>query len=264
MSGGPRYYTPKTLKRLYGLSGNQCSFPGCTKRLVNANNALDSNICHIEAALLGGERYNQSMSDEERADYPNLILLCVQHHEETNNFTVYTVEALREMKRNHESQFLTERLKNNPSMLKNAINAIAGINIDDLIEPDSLNVIDPKSKMAYNSIKRNVSLIQEYKIYSQKVNSLYDELEKQGSIKKEKLLSNIKTIYTQIKGKYVLDNPNPIEVIRQNADDIFDDVYAYLYSKMEESDLFEEDIVLGINIIMVDAFTRCKILEETV
>ena len=81
MGKGARKYTDKTLKRLFGLSGNICAFPDCNALLVNEKNALDSNICHIEAANEGGERYNSSMTDEERADYSNLILLCRQHHE---------------------------------------------------------------------------------------------------------------------------------------------------------------------------------------
>ena len=109
---------------------------------------------------------------------------------------------------------------------------------------------------------RNVALIDEYKVYSQKINSLYDELELQGSIKKEKLLSNIRQIYIKIKGRYVLNLNNTFEIIQQNSDNIIDDVYDELYTKMEGSSLFNEDIVLGITLIMVDAFMRCKILEE--
>jgi hypothetical protein len=194
MAGGPRNYTPLTYKRLFGASGNQCAFPGCTKLLVNPINAKDSNICHIEAANIGGERYNALMTDEERADYPNLILLCVQHHDETNDTANYTVEVLKQMKQKHESSFLNERLKNNPSMLTNTINAIAGINLDECNEPENLNPFDPREKITHNSILRNVVLIDEYKVYSQRINSIYDVLESEGSIKKEKLLSNIRCI----------------------------------------------------------------------
>lgn len=101
---GPRDYTDKTIKRLFGLSGNQCAFPGCTEIMTNDKNAKNSNICHIEAANEGGERFNPGMSDIQRADYPNLILLCVQHHDETNDVNKYTVDALKEMKSNHEAE----------------------------------------------------------------------------------------------------------------------------------------------------------------
>lgn len=262
MGSKARNYSPQTLKKLFGLSGNECAFPNCRKNLVNKDNAKDSNICHIEGANDDGERYRDSMSDKERADYDNLILLCVQHHDETNDEDIYTVEVLKNMRNTHESRMLNQKLNENPSMLKNTINAIADINISQLDEEETTTTFNPKDKIEFNAIKRNVSLINEYKIYYHKINSLYDELEKQGSIKKEKLLASIELIYTEIKGSYVLDSTNPIELIRENADNIIDDVYNTLNKKVEKSSFWEEDIVLGIRLIMVDAFMRCKILEE--
>ena len=264
MSNGARQYTNKTIKRLYALSKNKCAFPGCTALLVNKNNAMNSNICHIEAASEGGERYNPSMTNKERADYKNLILLCIQHHDKTNNVELYPVSVLQEMKASQESDIETQVINKNPSMLKNAITAIANISLDSIEKTSNLNTFDPGEKITYNSIKRNVALIQKYKVYHQKINSLYDELELQGSIKKEKLLNNIEVIYTRIKGNYVLDSDNQIETIRQHSDDIIDGVYNYLYSKFEESSLWEEDIVFGIPLIIIDAFMRCKILETPI
>ncbi len=257
-----RNYTTKTLKRLFGLSAGICAFPGCNKLLVNRSNAKGSNICHIETANEGGERYRTSMTDEERADYPNLILLCVQHHDETNDTKKYPVEVLQEMKLNHETEILNKTLKNNPSMLKNTINAIANINIDDIKDSGKLKVINPNDKISHNSIKRNIAIIQEYKVYRGKINTLYDELELQGSIKKEKLLSNIKQIYLKIKGKYIEDAENQLAIIQNNSDDIYDDVYDELYKEMEGGGHWKEDLALGIQLIMVDSFIRCKILEE--
>ena len=264
MGKGLRNYTDKTLKRLFGLSGNICAFPGCNASLVNSQNAQDSNICHIEAANKGGERYNQDMSVEERADYNNLILLCRQHHEKTNDVSIYTVEVLKEMKQNHESTYLNQRINNNPSMLKNAINAISNISLDSIKKTESLNVYNPKDKLNYNHIKTNFSMIQEYKVYYEKINSLYNELEEQGSLKKEKLLNNIEQLYIRTKGNYVLDSDKPVEIVQRNSDNIINDIFDKLYSQLENSNFFEEDIVLGIRLIMVDAFIRCKILEEPI
>lgn len=262
MGSKARNYSPQTLKKLFALSGNQCAFPNCKNTLVNQNNAKDSNICHIEAANADGERYREAMTDKERANYENLILLCVQHHDETNNENIYTVEVLKEMKNNHESSIVNIHMNKNPSMLINTINAISGINIIGIDKSKQASPFNPQDKIEYNSIKRNVALINEYKIYYHKINSLYDELELQGSIKKEKLLASIELIYTEVKGKYVSDSTNPIEIIKINADNIIDDVYEVLNEKVSESSFWEEDIALGIRLIMVDAFMRCKILEE--
>lgn len=262
MGTGPRKYTEQTLKKLFGLSGNICAFPTCNNTLVNSNNALDSNICHIEAANPGGERFNEKMTNEQRADYENLILLCRQCHDKTNDTNIYTVEVLKEMKRNHETAYLNQRINSNPSMLKNTINAISNLSIANINKEELLNAFNPKEKLKYNKIKVNYSLINEYKVYHEKINSLYDELEAQGSLKKEKLLLNIEQLYLKIKGKYVLDSKDSIKIVRKNSDKIFDDIFDDLYLQLQNSNLFNEDIVLGIRLVMVDAFIRCKILEE--
>ena len=149
-----------------GLSGNQCAFPGCTRILVNEKDALGSNICHIEAANIDGERYNPDMTDADRASFDNLILLCPHHHSETDDVEKYTVDVLKKMKKDHEGIMLNEKIKSNPSMLKNAINAIANIDIEEYKESESLVSFNPSDKLIYNCVQRNVSIIEEYKSIS--------------------------------------------------------------------------------------------------
>jgi len=187
-----------------------------------------------------------------------------QHHKETDDVEKYTVNVLKKMKQDHQSLLLNQKFKSNPSMLSNAISALADIELDDLAEVESLKSFNPSDKINYNCIKRNVSVINEYKVYHTKINSLYEELEKQGSIKKVKLLRTIRQVYIQVKGKFVLDSENDLELVRENSDDIFDAVIDELYHKMEDSSFWEEDIVFSINLIVVDAFMRCKILEEPI
>lgn len=262
MGKGPRNYSALTIKRLYALSGNRCAFPDCHVIFTNTQSNLNlSNICHIEDAEIGG-RFNSKMTDKERAGFENLILLCPNHHLETNDIEKYTVGFLKEMKQKHESLSISNGLIKNPSMLKNTVNAISNLSLESISESKGLNVYNPKRKLEYNSVKTNYSLIQEYKVYQGKINSLYDELEKQGSIKKERLLSNINQIYNKIKGKYVLNSENSIEIIRLKADNILDEVFDELCRQLDNSNFFEEDIILGVRLILVDAFIRCKILEE--
>jgi hypothetical protein len=71
----------KTLKQLYSLAGNNCSFPGCTVTFFSEDDTVNSSdISHIEAAEEGGPRYNPNSDDEYRRSYPNLILLCPTHN----------------------------------------------------------------------------------------------------------------------------------------------------------------------------------------
>lgn len=103
-----REITKPTLKRLFALSGNQCAFPGCKQAVVNEDDDLIVNICHIEAANESGERFNSQQTDEERRSLENLILLCPTHHAVTNNVQMYPPEALKKMKADHEYKFRTQ------------------------------------------------------------------------------------------------------------------------------------------------------------
>lgn len=91
-----------TIRALFAKSGNQCAFPGCTQPLINHKNQFIAQICHIEAAMVGGERYNSSSNDEYRRSYKNLLIFCYPHHVETNDVEEYTVERLKKIKNEHE------------------------------------------------------------------------------------------------------------------------------------------------------------------
>ena len=97
--------TEQTIKKLFALSGNICAFPGCDQKIFDTHGTLIGEICHIEAANQEGERFNKTQSDQERASFENLILLCANHHKVTNDVSIYTVATLKAMKLNHESHF---------------------------------------------------------------------------------------------------------------------------------------------------------------
>jgi len=97
--------TTDVVRALFARSGNQCAFPGCTESLIDEKNQFIGQLCHIEAALPKGERFNPKQSDEERRAYENLILLCYPHHIETNNTAQYSVKRIRKIKYEQESKF---------------------------------------------------------------------------------------------------------------------------------------------------------------
>jgi hypothetical protein len=97
--------TWETLRELYLKSGNQCAFPSCTKVLFNAAGVFVGQICHIEAAAPGGERFNSQQTNEERRHVSNLILMCYDHHVETNKVDAFPVEKMRHIKEEHERKF---------------------------------------------------------------------------------------------------------------------------------------------------------------
>lgn len=93
----------ETLIALFAKSGNVCAFPGCSHELVTERNVFVGQLCHIEAANAGGQRFNPASTDEERRSFGNLLLLCYRHHKETDDVSRYDAETLREIKILHES-----------------------------------------------------------------------------------------------------------------------------------------------------------------
>jgi hypothetical protein len=99
------------LRPLFARSGNVCAYPGCTAVLIDDENGLVGEVCHIEAAEPRGARFNPNQSDDERRGYTNLLVLCHPHHIETNKVDEYTVERLKGIKAAHERQFKKNQYK---------------------------------------------------------------------------------------------------------------------------------------------------------
>ncbi|MBG6188054.1 tetratricopeptide repeat protein [Flavobacterium sp. CAN_S2] len=113
----------KTIGNLLLRSGNECAFPGCSSVIFNDKNLLIAECCHIEAAMPGGERFNVAMTDEQRRSYPNLIFLCHEHHTETNDTTLFTVEKLQKIKNDHEERFKEKNFSFKPDYVQQVLNS---------------------------------------------------------------------------------------------------------------------------------------------
>ncbi len=94
------------LRELYLKSGNCCAFPGCRRVIMDQNGIFLGQACHIEAASDGGERYRADQDPEERRGFGNLMLMCYDHHQITNDVNKYTVAILKKMKADHEAKFI--------------------------------------------------------------------------------------------------------------------------------------------------------------
>lgn len=261
-----RNITPKTRHRLYGLSGNQCAFPECSQHFFNVDDETNlSNICHIEAAEKGGQRYNPNSNEDYRRSFENLILLCPNHHKITDNTSVYTVEVLQKMKRDHEKMIRERSMvgqnfaSNNPSILTQIINTLGSQLFDNSVSEEPENAPNPEEKIIYNNVLEYKSIVEEYRVYQGRLGKIYQEIENQGSTKKEFLLKNINTLYLREKGKYA-----SLDEIRNNADLIFSNIKNRLWDKIQglDNQMPVEAIEMSILIIMIDAFMRCEILEE--
>lgn len=80
-----RNYSKRTLKLLWGLSQARCAYPECRELLIahatdEDRAAVLGEAAHVIAFSDLGPRPHSEMSEEERNDYENLILLCRNHH----------------------------------------------------------------------------------------------------------------------------------------------------------------------------------------
>lgn len=80
----PRGYQAGTRAGLMVLSQGTCYWPNCKIPVfiyVDKSPVINVYFAHIRAARPNGPRYVPNMTDEQRRDISNLILLCKGHHE---------------------------------------------------------------------------------------------------------------------------------------------------------------------------------------
>ena len=98
----------KDIKILWAKSAGRCSI--CKQELSVVSGSSPSSItligenCHIVGDKLdSGPRHQSNLSEEDRDRYPNLILLCSNHHNEIDGDTTkYSIEYLHQIKADHE------------------------------------------------------------------------------------------------------------------------------------------------------------------
>jgi hypothetical protein len=96
------------VKTLFALSGNVCAYRGCEVKLTNPTwQGVNAHVAHIRGEKPGAARFDPSMTEAERHDFENLILLCPNHHRMIDDLEPeqHTVEMLRQMKHRHESRW---------------------------------------------------------------------------------------------------------------------------------------------------------------
>jgi hypothetical protein len=270
-SSNARRYSTQTTRMLDMYSGGECYHPECVKKLIGEDGlSIVGKRCHISAASPDGPRYDAAMTDEERSDFGNLILLCDEHHviiDNKANEGKYTVEVLKRWKTNHErkiGELLASKdlLSKHPLALNRVVN-LMGRKIAEILDfPEAANAPNTTQKIHYNDLIRWGARIKDFAPYQGKLNKIYEEVEKEGSTKKDLVLYNIKNLYIEVKMKYGLVNE-----IKDGSDRIFDHVYDRLIEIMELApnkleDLDQETIRFSLMVIIVDAFMRCKIMEE--
>lgn len=147
----------KDAKILWGRSGSKCTL--CKTDLIREKDEGSTypigEMAHIEGEKPGSARYNPHMTGNERQGYSNLILLCPNCHATIDNdYQAYTVEKLRQIKKDHEewvSASLREYMVNVTfAELEVIIKHLMAVPI--LKHGDYITIVPPKEKIKKNDL----------------------------------------------------------------------------------------------------------------
>lgn len=139
------------------------------------------------------------------------------------------------------------------SNLASVINILSKEKWDDANKSDSVNSFEIERKITYNDLLNSKGFITEYCQFYGKVDQKYSEFDAMGVNKSNSVLATIKREYLKLKGT-------------ATADQVFLFVIERMKNKVLESINFDEipidELELCVDILVVDAFIRCKIFEN--
>ena len=152
---------PKDIKILWGRSGSKCAL--CRKDLIQekkeGSKYSTGEMAHIEGEKPDSARYNPDMADDERRRYSNLILLCRNCHISIDNdCQEYTVEKLRQIKKDHE-KWVFESLRNHmPDVTFAELDVIVKhlMAAPTLENGNYITIVSPKEKIEKNDLSPEV------------------------------------------------------------------------------------------------------------
>jgi len=139
------------------------------------------------------------------------------------------------------------------SNLATVINILAKEDLDKAELIAEINSFEIDRKISYNNLNSAKIIIDDYTVHYGRVDKIYSEFDSQGSNKSSSVLSTIRQEYVKAKGCF--------------SDDL---LFFKVILKVEEKVLNSanytpipfDELELCINILVVDAFIRCKIFEN--
>jgi hypothetical protein len=133
------------------------------------------------------------------------------------------------------------------------INILAQEDWDKELDSYQTKPFEIERKIEFNNLKNAKAIINDHKIHHNRVDKIYAEFNKIGVNKSNSVLVSIRNAY--IKNKIAISD-----------DDLFFKVIELIMEKIQTSANYTplpyEELELCVNIIVVDAFIRCKIFEN--
>ena len=139
------------------------------------------------------------------------------------------------------------------SNLATIINILSKEDLDKSDQPITINSFEIERKISFNNLNTAKRTINDYNIHHNRLDKIYSEFDASGVNKSSPVLATIRTEY--IKNSEVKKDDELFDLIINNIQDKV--IQSANFSKIP-SDVLE----LCVNILVVDAFIRCKIFEN--
>lgn len=112
---------------------------------------------------------------------------------------------------------------------------------------------DIEAKISYNQLDTARVLIDDYKIHHHRIEKIYSDFDRQGANKSLSILNGIRTEYVTL---------GPVGSPDQCFFSIIEEVVQKIRASANYTPIPEEELALCAQILVVDAFIRCKIFKN--
>ncbi|MFP5520786.1 ABC-three component system protein [Peptococcus simiae] len=141
------------------------------------------------------------------------------------------------------------------SNLVKLVNVLAQENFAECNKPHNINSFSIEDKISFNKLEQVKPIIDDYAIFSARLTEIYSEFDRDGHNKSFSVLQEIRRFYIQTISS---DNNSPVSVFH----DVCAKVIEVIQNSRNPIDIPLEELHVCVDIIVVDAFIRCKIFEN--
>lgn len=157
-------------------------------------------------------------------------------------------------------EFIKDELGNAIDIAKVDSNLASIINIlseEDLTPPGGppeINSFEIQRKIEFNELRLVQPIIDDYKVYYSRINEKYEEFDRQGANKSLSVLAAIRKEYIKLSIKIKDANELFLSII--------DNLIDIIIKSRNYTEIPYDELEMCVSILVVDAFTRCKIFKN--
>ena len=141
------------------------------------------------------------------------------------------------------------------SDLVKLINILSRENLDETLYPVTALPFEIQEKIDFNGLGAIKTIIKENALFSKKLNDKYEEFDRLGVNKSHAILNVMRSTYQ----KLVVQHEDTTELFYKIIETIVDRIK---FEMSEDNSLSQEELELYVQIIVVDAFMKCKIFKN--